>query len=153
MLIRSAPGCDRVKALHPLRQSLRSIVTPLHFPSAYEWRDMLLSPQCGVDRGDKLLTRRELQHVPQGTGGEAFLHQRCVVVDSHKHGANPGMPPQDLACGRDAVEAWQRNVGDNDIWDERCGCGNECVAITNGSDDVELRLQYCTQAFCNRQMV
>jgi hypothetical protein len=82
-----------------------------------------------------------------------LLHQFSVVVDGHEHDAHPGISPQDLACGRDAVETWHRNVGDNHIRGKRCGCSNECVAIANRRDDVELWLQHGAQAFRNRQMI
>jgi hypothetical protein len=114
---------------------------------------MLLSSQRSVDRGDKFLTRCKLQYVPQGADGKTFLHQCGVVVDGHKHDARLGIPPQDRGRGRDAVQAWHRNVGDNDIRGERCGGGNERVAIAHGRNDVELRLQHCAQAFRNRQMI
>ena len=116
MLTRNASNCGSVQALHPCRRSLRSHVTLLHFPSAYEWRDMLLSPQRGMDHRDKVLTRGELQYAPHGASGEAFLNQCGVAVDGTKRNACHGMPLQNLACGRHTIEAWHRNVSDNDIW-------------------------------------
>ena len=114
---------------------------------------MTFPPQHSTDRWDKIIARRELQYVTQCTDGQAFLHHLWVAVYGHKHDSRSRIPPQDLTRSRDSVETGHGNVGDDNIWRERFGCGNERVAISDSGHHLELRLQHGAEVFNNPRMI
>ena len=101
----------------------------------------MFSPQHGMDRWDKIIARRELEYVTQGTGGQTFLHQLWIIVYGHKDDSCGRITPQDLGRSRDSVEAGHGNVGDDDIGSERFGCSNKRVAISDSGYYLKLLLQ------------
>ena len=113
----------------------------------------MFSPQHGMDRWDKIIARRELRYVAQGTSGQTFLHQLWIIVYGHKDDSCGRISAQDLARSRDAVEAGHGNVGDDDIGGERFGCGNERVAISDSGHNIELLLQHRSEIFNNLGMI